>query len=109
MPAWVIPWGLQAMSVGVKVPGDPAEVLPVDPVAGERTTDEADDRHAAVAQPAIHVLAVRPIGGRPYRAPPRPAPSACGARWPGAAGPGRMSADLHRQGVDRAPAREETP
>ena len=35
MPAWVIPWGLQAMSVGVKVPATQPEILPVDAVGGE--------------------------------------------------------------------------
>ena len=57
MPAWVIPCGLQARSVGVKVPADPAQVLAVDAVGGEGAADQVDDRHAPVAQPAVHVLA----------------------------------------------------
>ena len=47
-------------------PGDPAEVLPVDAVAGEGPADQLDDRHAPVAQPAVHVLAAP--RARPYRA-----------------------------------------
>ena len=50
---------------GEGAPG-PAQVLPVHPVGGERTTDQTDDRHAAVAQPAVHVLAGVP-GGFPAR------------------------------------------
>ena len=38
-------------------PGDPAQVLAVDAVGREGATDEVDDRHAPVAQPAVHVLA----------------------------------------------------
>ena len=37
----------------------PAQVLAVDAVAGERAADHADDGHAPVAEPAVHVLAAR--------------------------------------------------
>ncbi len=40
MPAWVIPWGLQARSVGREGPGHPPEVLAVHAVVGEGTTDQ---------------------------------------------------------------------
>ena len=33
MPAWAVPWGLQARAVGVQVARDPAQVLAVDAVA----------------------------------------------------------------------------
>ena len=58
MPAWTMPWGLQASAVGVQVALDPAQVLAVDAVGGERGAHEPDDLHAAVAQPAVHVLAL---------------------------------------------------
>ena len=38
-------------------PGHPTEVLAIDAVRRERSTDQADDRHATVSQPAVHVLA----------------------------------------------------
>ncbi len=60
-PGLVTPWGLQARSVGDEGAGHPAEVLAVHAVAGEGAADQLDDRHAAVAQPAVHVLAVRLI------------------------------------------------
>ncbi len=48
--------------------GDPAQVLPVDAIGREGPTDDGDDRHAAVAQPTVHVLSGAAHRGRPYRA-----------------------------------------
>ena len=63
MPAWTMPWGLQASGGGGPGGLDPAQVLAVDPVALEGGPDQADDLHAAVAQPAVHVLHPSRHGG----------------------------------------------
>ena len=64
-PAWTMPWGLQAGRGRGERAVDPAEVLAVDPVVVEGRPDRADELHAAVAQPAVHVL--DPTRHRPDR------------------------------------------
>ena len=79
-PKWVSLFFLQAAGLddpagvagqlgGAERALHPAQVLAVDPVGLERRPDLADQRHAAVAQPAIHVAA-RPglPGGVGHRA-----------------------------------------
>src|SRR5580658_9294266 len=52
--------------LGSEGPHHPAQVFPIDAVAGEGTPDQSDDGHPTVAEPAVQVLA--PHGARPYRA-----------------------------------------
>ena len=84
---------------GERAPG-PAQVLPVHSVGGEGAADQPDDRHAAVAQPAVHVLghpSWASSGAAPVRQPspgdptgrPR-AGSRPGPRWRRFEGPGRL-------------------
>ena len=44
--------------MGTNAPGHPTQVLAVDAVGVEGAADGPDDRHAAVAEPAVHVLRV---------------------------------------------------
>ena len=64
------PVGIAGELLGSEGPGHPPEVLPVHAVGGEGAADQGDDRHAAVTQPAVHVLAAH---GQTLPAPGTPA------------------------------------
>ena len=48
--------GVAGHGVGGEPPGHPAEVLAVHPVVVERPPHGADELHAPITQPAVHVL-----------------------------------------------------
>ena len=79
------PVGVAGHVGGREGPDDPAEVLAVDAVGREGAADHVDDRHASVAQPAVHVLAGAAIGADPTGPAPR-CPEGLTASWPAARG-----------------------